>query len=330
MKTRYIYIGYPKTGSSTLQTGFFEAHPQLACLNLEYPEVRDAIGIDVVLKDSITYESSKVNDVVKRHLDMADANSQYRAVGVATENLSLWYDGGHADPRLVAERLREAFGDAKIMITVRNQFGLIRSLYAQFVRSGGYLSFDQYLEANYWGFYSYLFPQILFYKTFKRYENLFGVGRVKVTLFENLIGDPQGAVDAMCRFLEISPIELTLPHLNQSPSRVSMAALRLINRLYKYNLGRSYYMPLTPNSLATNWDKEIGFVPKRLRRHDRWRRYLIVKTQRLDARFGFKPAKPAYSEFWKEKITDLYAEDNRSLMEETELDLREHGYPVAS
>ncbi len=59
-----------------MQTGFFEAHPQLACLNLEYPEVRDAIGIDVVLKDSITYESSKVNDVVKRHLDMADANSQ--------------------------------------------------------------------------------------------------------------------------------------------------------------------------------------------------------------------------------------------------------------
>lgn len=330
MKTRYIYIGYPKTGSTTLQQGFFEAHPELVCLNLQYPEVGDAIGIDVVLKNSITYEPWKVNEVVKRHLDLAEADPRCGAVGIATENLSLWYDGGHADPGLVAERLREAFGDARILMTVRNQFGLIRSLYAQFIRSGGYLSFDEFLEANYWGFYAYLFPQLLFYKTFKRFENLFGVGQVKVTLFENLISDQQGTIDGLCRFLEVSPIKLVLPHLNPSPSRVSMAALRLINRLYKYNLGRSYYKPLTPNSLATNWAKEIGFVPKRLKRHDRWRRYLIVKTEALDARFGFKPARPRYSEFWKEKITDVYAEDNRSLMEETGLDLREHGYPVAT
>lgn len=331
MKTRYVHIGYPKTGTTSLQDGFFPRHRELFHLGVPFiaEDIQDAIQIDILRKDSLTYCPRKVEKTFGPYLEKAEQDPRCRAVGISYEDLSFFADGGTVDRGLVAERLRLLLGEAKVIIVVRNQFDFIRSLYSESLRGGCYFSFQQYLEAHYWGFYSYLFNQIFYHRMVQCYQKLFGEEQVKVILFEELWRHPQEVLDGLCDFLGVAPTPVQLPRSNSSLSWLSLTALRVANRVFKNNYGRAYFMPITPGSQAPGMQRELGFTPRGLEKRDSWRRLLRQQASRLDRKLSLKPVKLKFSEEWRRRITDLYAEDNQRLMEATGLGLRRYQYPLA-
>lgn len=275
------------------------------------------------------YSLSRVEEVFYPHLNLADSSDRYKAVGISYEGLVFSPDGGDVDRTLIAKRLHQLFGNAKIIITVRNQFSFIRSLYNELVKHVGcYLSFNQFLEAHYWRFYTYLFHQIFYYDLYRYYADLFGKGEVKVFLFEDLVSDLSQTVNEMCSFLEISPYEVDKVHANPSLSAFSLWMMRIINRIFKNNFGRSYFMPLVPGVMTPGMAKELNWAPDGIERREAWRRFVKRNFRRLDRKFDFRTADITFSEEWRQRIITLYRENNQKLMEETGLDLRKYNYPL--
>lgn len=327
MKTRYIHIGYPKTATSTLQAYFFPKHPELLHLNMK--NIRDAVQIDMLCKDSLNYRNSEVKKVFAPYLEQADRSDKCKAVGISYESLSFSFDGGSADRGLIAKRLYDLFGEAKIIITIRNQFDFIQSLYNESIRVGSYLSFDQFLEANYWRFYTYLFSQIYYYDIFECYTALFGKDNIKVVLFEEFKDDPNRMINQICSFLGISQFEIGPDKKrNFGLSHLSLKAARIVNRIFKNDFGRAYFMPLTPGIVTPGISKVIDYIPRGITRRNQWRRFLKNVFYRIDGKFNLRPAKHTFSKEWTERITDLYRENNRRLIAETGLDLTKYKYPL--
>ena len=329
MTTRYIHIGYPKTGSTTLQKVFFSQHPEL--LNIASPKVFDRIQRDVMLMDSLAYSHSKVEAVLAPYFDLADSRDEYKAVGLSYEGLCFSADGTNADRGLIAERLWRVFGDARIIITIRNQFGFIRSLYSEFIKQMGcYLSFNQFLEAHYWRFDTYLFHQLFYYDLYQCYEKLFGKERVRIFLYEQIARDLDKAIEDMCLFLNISRCRVRHVRANPSLSRVSLSSMRIINRIVKNSYGRSYFMPVCPGVLTggRGTARELNWAPRGIERREAWRLFLKRNFRKLDRTFDFRTANLTFSEEWKGRIANLYRENNQKLMEETGLDLRTYNYPL--
>ena len=73
MKTRYIHIGYPKTGSTTLQKAFFSKHPEIFHLGVPPSIPSDAwnkIQIDLLYKDSLRYSPARVREALAPYLEI--------------------------------------------------------------------------------------------------------------------------------------------------------------------------------------------------------------------------------------------------------------------
>jgi hypothetical protein len=331
MKTRYIHIGYPKTGTTTLQASFFPRHPEVLHLgpSARPSEIKEAVEVDLIRKESFAYSSRDIQKVFEPYFEKMNSNGKYKAVGISCEELCFSFDGTGVDRALIAERLKELFGEAKILITIRNQFDFIRSLYSESIKLGCYFSFDEFLKAHYWRFHTYLFHQIYYYPLFKCYSDLFGKDQVKVLLFEELKDRPGETVEEICRFLEISPVKIDMGHANPSLSPFSLGLMRFANRIFKNNFGRSYFMPICPGVLSREKMGNVNgeYDPSGMAGRDAARLSLKLRLEQWDRKLGLKPGVPVFPESWKRLIHALYQEDNRKLAHETGLDLGGHGYP---
>jgi hypothetical protein len=332
MKTCYIHIGYPKTASSTLQRFFFSKHPELLHLGYPFiaPEIQDIIQIDIMQKSEILYSASRAKKIFDPYLEKANSSDKYKAVGISYEGLCLSADGGQVDNKLIACRLKEIFGNAKIIITIRNQFDFLQSFYNQMIKTNGcYFSFHEFLEANYWRFYIYLFHQLYYFELFKCYQEIFGEDQVRIFLFEDFKNDPQRIIGEICLFLRVSPIKVDVSHTYRSLSSVSIGILRIVNYVVRNNFGRSYLMPLCPSlSPVSGMSKEIGYTPSMIHERDKWRSFWERIVTAIDRNFNLKPAKMEFRKEWRVRIASLYKQSNQRLMDETGLDLKKYNYPL--
>ena len=173
-----IHIGFPKTGSSYLQ-GWFDAHPRMYYQNhaitgfyhshdiARYAESTDPIHDCFVL-------SSEDLSVWKGEVDI---------VGV---KYARFYDVKAYHAKL-SETLHRIYPQAKMLIVTRGYISYFSSLYAQYISSGGALSFEVFHER-----FGSLFPvayDITHIVT--QYRQVMGDENVIVLPYELLNSDPQ-------------------------------------------------------------------------------------------------------------------------------------------
>ncbi len=331
MKSRFIHIGYPKTGTSTLQSSVFPDHPEINYLGAPFlsPSLRENIFIDILLKDSLGYNPQTTKDKFLPYLKKTESDPNFKVTGISYEEFSFSFDGTHTDRGLVAKRLKNILGDAKIIILVRNQLDFIRSFYSETIKGGCFFSFEDFLQAHYWRFYTYFFHQLFYHKMIQCYQDLFGNDRVKVELFENFKDKPKEVINDILSFVGVSSLTgIEVGHENSGLSTISLEILRIMNRLFKNSWGRSYFQPVPAGALTPGMDEHLSFIPKGLDKRESLRRYMRSRFNFLDNRFNLKPMKIKFSPEWKQKIEVLYKDDNRKLAEVTGLNLEKYNYPL--
>ncbi len=133
---RYIHVGYPKTATTYLQQEVFPHVPGIAYLGkpLHDKAVETAFA-DLRFLDDVSFRKDECFERLRSYV---------RSKGGQSDNgLLLSYEGfvcpKHwgtrlADRSIIAQRLHQVFGEAKIIITLREQISWLGSYYLRHIK----------------------------------------------------------------------------------------------------------------------------------------------------------------------------------------------------
>lgn len=326
----YIHVGYPKSGSTTLQKQLFNKHTEINNLGL-FPT--DNVGRD---SDYIDYNSTYLSDANLRkfynNLVMLEGIRYYNSGNKRLFNnkiLNLIADGdgeitvfsnerfvsafySHDDLREKANRLKELFSDAKILFVIRNQTSLIKSQYRDHPTDprsfaiGSPVSFNKWLNIAHKSDSVNFLESLQYHDIINYYMELFGQENVGIFPLETLVHNTEQFAVSMADYLGIDPDE-TLELLQTEPENTGVS-----KRFNNYRRLRRRMLS------ALN----LGWLPEPIKTSLR----KIDKVVRNAAKGGPKENLDMDSSS-KEIIESLYSEQNKKLNKRYNLDLAKFDYP---
>lgn len=235
-----LHIGYVKTATTYLQERIFSE----ARLGFGLPGGRDSraeLVQQIVLADDYVFDPSSA----RARLSVLEDEVRGRGL------IPVWSDETLLGDPMVrrydgpanAIRLAQVFPTARVLITIREQRAVARSIYSEFVRQGGRETLEQVIGtgAEQKSFTPILRPEFLMFdRAVRRYLDVFGAERVLVLPQEWLRKDPAAYFDALSAFTgrNLAP-DLADGDRNSALGGVAQASLRRLNHLFVRN-------PLSP------------------------------------------------------------------------------------
>jgi hypothetical protein len=256
-KRRYLHVGLPKSLSTALQREFFSAHPALRHLgvgcgsNVDYcdPDVELVVEDHLMHCKELRYREKEeaAQQLFARHFAAAEADPNVLAVGLSNESLSFTTSPGHLDTPVKARRLHAIFGaSTEVILILRAQPALLRSLYGEYVRNGYAGTYAAFLTWVYiYQDRSFLYD-ILYDRTFALYAGLFGAEHLHVLPLEehrsanDLILGPDGIatiVTRLCAILGVPLLPLTIARHNDALPPAAQAIKARLNRDHPHDAG---------------------------------------------------------------------------------------------
>lgn len=223
-----IHPGYPKTGTTFLQKAIFKDKSLFRIL-----WSIDEINRHIVRPNELHFNMEEA----RRALGDAQASIPPSLVDViSSENLVGNPLFGARDSVQMIERLKSLFPAAKILLTVRAQPSMAKSIYIQYVKRGGLMKpeqfFDQKLTPGYYGFE----PNFLEYHWLvEKYAELFGENNVLVLPQEFLLSERDRFLSILLSFCfgKDSAATLNIPpdkRIGVSPPLSGLPLMRFGNR----------------------------------------------------------------------------------------------------
>lgn len=308
MSHTVIHIGANKTASTTLQRCLFAKSKDLVYLGEDcagYENYRETLN-SLVSDDDIHFCYEAARELFKEFKSMSSRSEKtllYSNEDIMTSRV----------PTQCAQRLHEFLSDAQIVVVLRNQLTAVPSIYAN---HGAYLkmvprrywrryvSFDDWMDyCTTFIKYSYL-DSYFYHRILTLYASLFGKQKIHILLFENFVNDNERFINDLCRILRIDAAEASKLLCGEHERG------RNTGRELRYNQFRTHFF----------WGKSLGrYLPFGATLSRMWRNFLSKGP----------PASDFMSDYWRNKIIELYREDNSKLAQEYDLPLKEYGYPVA-
>lgn len=252
-KIPVIHIGMPKTATKTLQWRIFAQHSEIFYLGRfdgapfkgkyrPYRACRDETVLEIM--NEIAYDNIS-NPDVKACRQLLD---QYLLAHNPDDKLPVWsWESYSTDSRrsrqFRAKNLRQVFGDAKILMTIRHPVALLESAFLQQLRrdniAGGYIrgkgvfycSIDNWVTRDFLGDVS---NHLDYSETVRMYIEEFGQGNVRVLAFEELLRDKEAFYQQICDFMAIDleeAMSLVKGHVDNSRwSQIQLDKLNNIDR----------------------------------------------------------------------------------------------------
>lgn len=297
----FIHVGVPKSGTSTLQLDVFPKHEEI---DFRFWPKRGAIeGLFPCLYGDTLYDDDAAFGACAENIAESHAGAE-GVVLYSREHLTHQrYDRG-----TMARRLRRLFGEAGIILSIRNQFDWIESSYVWNLRllrepwRGGLPPrLESYLAAQWNERHRSRFASADFGALAKLYADLFGRDRVLVLAFEDMVKQPEHYADALFGFLGVSR-----------------------ERGHELLASKHRNPRLTERRHALWYWRAIGVLMAVQRLL--YGRVLLPGADRfLD---GGRAKRATLPDCWRNQLAQHYAPGNRYLEQEFGLDLRALGYPV--
>lgn len=306
MRRTVIHIGANKAASTTLQRALFCHHSGLHYLGEDavgYEDYRDVANA-MVSDDDLHFPADACKKLFSSHVEQEVGKTLlYSNEDIMTSRV----------PILCAQRLKKFLPDSEIVLLIRNQFTAIPSFYANhgaFLKPAPPSYFRRHVGFDDWMNYQILFMKYgalgsFFYnRLLTIYAQLFGIEHTHVLLFEEFIEEKEKFTEKLCRVLDID-YEETIMLLGEHHERQ-----RITSRMLAYNRFRTVLF----------WDIPLSkYIPGRSAIASVFQRFLESGPS----------AKISLKEEWRQKIHDLYAEENTALALTYDLPIRKHGYPMA-
>jgi hypothetical protein len=325
-----IHIGFPKCASTTLQKQLFSRHPEMKSLGI-FPTKN--VGID---SDYIAVECPYlVDENVRRfHYNLVMLNSlEYHRCGNAqlfAEHVQRYIEPetvtvlsnerltsvffSYSDIAVKADRLKSLFPKAKVLVVIRNQFGLIESQYRdrpfdpRSFAIGQPVSLDRWVEIAWKSDHIYFLESLKYWETVTYYTALFGHDNVQVLLLEYLRDDLSRFSEMISSFTGTN-CGLTLATLSgQRENRGVSRQYNVYRALRRRFLSRVDVRRMIPKSIG----RTLSGLESRLT-------HPLKHGQR---------AEYPLSNHWRDRLDEYYAESNRRLQEHFDVNLGCYGYPL--
>ena len=287
---KFIHIGFPKCGSTFLQAEVFDSIAEINAItvggkNCVFPPVLPYM----TYCQNPYYDQKRVDEEIE--YIPADIN------GISNEGFTSF-----VSPTQMAERLKAAFGDVKILIILRNQKSILLSHYLHDIKIGYTLGFEKWLNrlSN-----SLRYQNFQYSYTIEAYNKTFGKKNVKVVLFEELFNE-QTTADIL-KFIGFKGRSLACIEYDKK-----------VNAAYSpWSLSLSLWFN---RHFGTKENHRAGFL------YSLFRYRLVPKIDRLYAALGGKRKPVYFNDKILGMITDWYREDNQKLNKILGRDLSEKGY----
>jgi len=301
MRNLFVHIGCHKTGTTWLQRYYFPNHPAIRYLN--HGPNPDAFRF-LLRADEDQWNTGTAKDLLKQmnHDNGGKANLY------SEENLSgnLW--SACRDSMQIAHRLRQTCESAKIIIVIRSQIEMLRSIFVQYVHEGGWRNIKSFLgDQTLAG--KTLMEHLKYAPLINTYIQLFGKNNVHVGIYEEFAADPQGFLEELNLFLAINTIQISeryyAKRANRAYSPVSMSIARFLNRFQKSRF-----------NLRGLPDPRYKLLNKRYWLQEVFDKLIYYKL--------FSPRAIAIPE--QGALLEFYRAPNKELCELTGKDLRRYGY----
>ncbi|MGE5342463.1 MAG: sulfotransferase domain-containing protein [Candidatus Omnitrophota bacterium] len=307
-----IHVGFSKTGTTTLQKHVFGKHSQVAYLGKPFEdETLKTLIHQLMMQESTVYDPGPLT----RYMDEKQlmALSEYgpnRKVVVVSDEMFLSYSKVR-DKGVVANRIKEVFGPCRILITIRNQYDLLKSAYLSRGRllvnvparwNGLGVTFEDWLALCVENLDRGYISHADYYKTIDFYSRLFGRENVCVLMLEEFIHHKETYIRKLSEFLGIDAVE--------SLERVSDAHehREITQHTLDFELLKARFFPLHRNFLL------LGLLKSYLSFKHQNRRGAVAMVE-IPARF-------------KDQLKTIFREGNRKLMTHYQLPLEQYHYPL--
>jgi hypothetical protein len=314
-----IHIGLPKTATTMIQRHLFKLHPELLYgatplkLGNFDPEGRCTRLIDDICLDR-SYDIETGRKFL--HDDVGPNLSGDRIFLLSDELFS--FNGsvdqglqatGLIDRREKAQRLKDVFGDARIILVIRRPADWIRALYLQRLKGYGkkhrdFESLETWLERHLdcRNETRSAASNLHYGELAELYAGLFGKENVGVFLYEELLSEPATFIADIAGFIGID-----------TQQAVSLTE------------GKRENETLTKRQLLLS----------HLRAQSRIGEFLVTSPTLQPLRRavasvlpGRAPLRPEFPERLAEEVADYCRDDLRRLASRWQLPLDQHGYPV--
>lgn len=299
-----IHIGYHKTASTWLQKHLldnseagFKRFLTKACL-------RD----ELVTVNPLKFNATELR---ARYESLLDDSAKVSAI--SSERLSGNPHSGGYDSKEIADRLKETFPEAKVLIVIREQAAAIESCYLQYVKFGGACSLEDYLNPSHRNLPTiplFDFAHFNYLRLIKYYTELFGRDNVSILDYAMFKNDPKDFCNRVCDFAGADKLE-SLPYSKVTNRRLSNFSSNLLRQINKVCIKTR----LNPSAA------DFTFMQETIAKAFLFIDDLLPHTLHEDYDRRQK-------EFVKAAIANRYQEANRELAEITALDLEAFGYQL--
>lgn len=259
-----LHLGLHKTATGTLQRQFFPACPGINVLTTAVPQMRQFVAY-ATRTDPLYFDAdhglSLLDDVLDPDRTNLLSNESFSGppyAGVIESGLD------HRSP--VLQNLRSTFPQAKAILVLRRQDGLARSMYRQYLKSGGTRSVRRFFGLGSGHAPLFSLDRFLFARYVESIHESFPRGMLLLA-FEEFVQDQAAFLQRLVEFVGIDLPDVVLKAENvTSMGPFGLEVSRLLNHLF-----RSFLNPagLIPGVRVTRGGRTRRVSPLQFV-HDKW------------------------------------------------------------
>ncbi len=326
-KTLYLHIGYPKTGTTTVQKHFFPKIEEIQYLG-KFDNENKLFSFDVKIIDDLIFKTEGkigLEPNMKEFCQYTESPKICISEESFTSNslrTSIIKSDNICPPQeQIAKNLRIFFNDerfdVKILCTIRKQDEMITSQYAQsyvhyYSRFKETSSFKKFLDLylNDKNFKHTYVKTLDYYHVIGIYEEQFGKDNIKILVFEELQNNPRQFYEKLCDYLGVNRdkyYKIAIRKVeNKRSADQKYKKTRYISVFDKLFMVKNKYLPFV----------KVGTPPK-----------IKNKLKKIKWTDNQKISKTIFlNNDEKDKILDKYKNSNKKLDKEYNLKLKEYGY----